>query len=81
MIDTTDRLPIRELTERCDSCPQQAVMCASKVVWANLEDLELFFCMHHGIKHHLALEVDGWNFAYDVPAIERLVDPKPQVLV
>lgn len=55
--------------DRCDRCGAQALISAEK------NGQELLFCLHHGKQHHLALEVDDWTIAYDVPAIERLVEP------
>lgn len=55
--------------DRCDRCGAQAYVSARK------DSLELLFCLHHGKRHHLALEVDDWQMAYDVTAIDRLVEP------
>lgn len=46
---------IRPGVVRCDACGQRVYMVAER------GDKMLCFCMHHGNKHLLALEADGWT--------------------
>lgn len=68
MIDT--KAPSVEFTtfDRCDRCGSQALVSATK------SSYELLFCLHHGKQHNPALELDGWTIAFDVVAIDRLVN-------
>jgi hypothetical protein len=61
--------------DRCDRCQSQAYVSASR------DGLELMFCRHHSAKYNLALELDDWVLAYDLVALERLVDGNNKVSV
>lgn len=68
MIDTKN--PVIEFSawDRCDRCPAQAYMSATR------DGLELLFCGHHARAFCVALEQDDWTLAYDMAGLERLAD-------
>lgn len=67
MIDTLNPSIEFNAEDRCDRCPAQAYMSASR------DGLELLFCLHHAKKHRVALELDDWQLAYDYAAIQQIV--------
>lgn len=75
MIDT--KRPSVEFTaqDRCDRCSARAIALAT------LSELELAFCGHHLKKHHLALEMTGWEFSYDYDELDKITPPHSKVYV